>query len=743
MQGGKKMQGGLSVSVLTRIMAIIGVAVISLLAQMLLDEFDQRDAQVEQRRIELRNLVNVAHGVIDSYATQARSGALPEAEAKQRALAQLQTLRYSGNEYFWVNDQAPVLLMHPFAPQLVGKNLSDYADPNGKKLFVEFANIVKRSGEGYVDYFWPKAGHDKPVPKISFVKGHAGWGWIVGTGLYLDDLQAEFTQSLKQSAIVVGLNGLLLVLFGYLLARSVANPLRQISQAVLKLAERDWSIEVPHTGKRDEIGAIARSVEVLRGAGREADRLQAEADAMRSEADRLRAEREAREAVAAAQIAELAQSVSRGELNRRIDEAGKEGFLLTVSQQLNALISRLQSVTGELSSVMQALAEGGVSHRVRGDYAGVYGDLKDAANGMAERLGGFALRLADSANQLRDAAADISDGSQDLAARTESQAATLEQTAAAMHEVTATVRQNADNAAAANRLSAEARQTAEQGGNVVSSVVQAMGAIEESARRISDIVGLIDEIAFQTNLLALNASVEAARAGEAGKGFAVVAQEVRALAQRSANASKDIKALIQASNSQVKSGAELAGRAGGALDDIVTAVRKVTDIVAEIASASGEQSRGLDEVNKAVTNMDEMTQRNAALVEETHASAQALASQAQELAELVGFFKLESDGRESRRARRIESSPSDHVVAQGVRLALRNWSRIGLFIGPFDSQPQMGETMRLDVTVQLPDQVLRFTADAEVVRLDGRYAGLRYSCLEDSAKQRIAAYFAE
>ncbi len=735
----------MSVSVLTRIMAIIAVAVISLVTQMVLDGLDRRDAQVEQRRIELRNLVAVAHGVIEHYAAQARSGALPEAEAKRQAMAQLQGLRYSGKEYFWINDMDPVLLMHPFAPQLVGKSMRDYADPNGKKLFVEFVDTVKRGGEGYVDYFWPKAGHDQPVPKISFVKGYADWGWIVGTGLYTDDLQADFLQSLKQSALVVGINGLVLVLFGYLLARSVANPLRGISQAVLKLAERDWNTEVPHTAKGDEIGAIARSVQVLREAGRDADRLQADADAMRRDADAQRAQREQREAEAARQIAELTEAVARGRLDRRIDEAGKEGFQLTVSRQLNQLIGRLQDVTGELSRVMQALANGGVGHRVQGQYEGVYGELKTAANDMAERLGSFALRLADNANQLRDAAADISDGSQDLAARTEAQAATLEQTAAAMHQVTSTVRQNADNASAADRLAAEARQTAQQGGSVVASVVEAMGAIEDGARKISDIVGLIDEIAFQTNLLALNASVEAARAGEAGKGFAVVAQEVRALAQRSANASKDIKALIHASNSQVKSGAELANRAGGALDDIVSAVRKVTDIVAEIASASSEQSRGLDEVNKAVGNMDEMTQRNAALVEETHAAAQALANQAQELAELVGFFDLEdkASGRNQRRARRIENGPGDHVIWQGTRIGLRNWSRIGLFIGPFETVPQPGQQMTLEAYVQLPDQLLRFTAQAEAVRMEGRYVGLRYSCAEEAAKQRIAAYFAE
>ena len=219
-----------------------------------------------------------------------------------------------------------------------------------------------------------------------------------------------------------------------------------------------------------------------------------------------------------------------------------------------------------------------------------------------------------------------------------------------MHEITATVKQNADNAQAASQLAAVARDAADKGGAVMGNVVTAMSQIEGSAGKISDIVGLIDEIAFQTNLLALNASVEAARAGEAGKGFAVVAQEVRALAQRSANASKDIKALITASNGQVREGGKLVSQAGESLTEIVSAVKKVTDIVSEIAAASREQATGLEQVNTAVGSMDEMTQRNGALVEETSASAQALSEQASQLAQLVGFFRTGPAGSYARAA---------------------------------------------------------------------------------------------
>jgi methyl-accepting chemotaxis protein len=343
------------------------------------------------------------------------------------------------------------------------------------------------------------------------------------------------------------------------------------------------------------------------------------------------------------EVVALVQSATDNGFAERIDLTGKSGFIRSLSEAINTMSDKCQAMTGEIAQAIGAMAQGDLTQRLAKEYPGIFGQLKTGANALSERLRDFAGRLSDTARTVRDASAEISTGSQDLASRTESQAASIEQTAASMHEITATVRQNADNAQAANQLAVVARDTAEKGGSVVSDAVAAVTQIEASAQKISDIVGLIDEIAFQTNLLALNASVEAARAGEAGKGFAVVAQEVRALAQRSANASKDIKALISESNTQVKTGAALVNQTGGSLTDIVNAIKKVSDIVAEIAAASREQATGLDQVNTAVGNMDEMTQRNGALVEQTSASAQALADQGRQLAELVGFFKIDGN----------------------------------------------------------------------------------------------------
>ncbi|WP_341909111.1 methyl-accepting chemotaxis protein [Ferrovibrio terrae] len=457
-----------------------------------------------------------------------------------------------------------------------------------------------------------------------------------------DNLIAQRTQALMIQGGVI-LAALLLLLGGAIFfLRRVVSPLGSMTATMTRIAE-GHTAQIGYGDRSDEIGDMAKALGIFQRNAEEKTRLEAD-ERGRAEADRVRmTEQRDSEAAISREIAQFCIAIGAGDVSRRIDLAGKDGVFRDLSQQMNGLADTLQGVLADLGRVLRGLSEGDLTITTSGQYQGAFGSLADAARETVTRLRDFAARLGESANTVRDASGEISTGSQDLASRTEAQAASIEETAASMHEITATVKQNADNAQAANQLAVAARDTAEKGGSVVAEAVTAVTQIESSAKKISDIVGLIDEIAFQTNLLALNASVEAARAGEAGKGFAVVAQEVRALAQRSANASKDIKALIQESNSQVKTGADLVGRTGASLTEIVTAIKKVSDIVAEIAAASREQATGLEQINTAVGNMDEMTQRNGALVEETSASAQNLANQAGELSGLVGFFKTGGD----------------------------------------------------------------------------------------------------
>jgi len=452
-----------------------------------------------------------------------------------------------------------------------------------------------------------------------------------------DQVRAAAFRQIFGFMIVVALIGFALAV---LIGRGIARPLSTMIAIMNRLSTGEFRVEVPQLKRRDEIAEMAAALGVFRQNAEERHQMQ-ESERARVDAERRQeaAQRE-KDARIAAEIAAFCTAVLQGDLGQRLSEVDKDGVLLELSRQLNTLAGTLGGMTGEIATVAGAMADGRLTLSVNGDYRGVFGDLKTGINGMSAKLRDFAGRLAHTTEAVNAASAEISSGSQDLAQRTESQAASIEETAASMHEITTTVKQNADNAAAASHLATAARDTADTGGAVVQKAVAAVSQIEQSSQRITDIVSLIDEIAFQTNLLALNASVEAARAGEAGKGFAVVAQEVRALAQRSASASKEIKTLISETNAQVKTGAALVNQAGGSLVDIVNSIKKVADIVSEISLASREQATGLDQINTAVGQMDEMTQRNSALVEETTASAQSLAGQARELAEMVRFFRV-------------------------------------------------------------------------------------------------------
>jgi len=338
------------------------------------------------------------------------------------------------------------------------------------------------------------------------------------------------------------------------------------------------------------------------------------------------------------EVDELVTAAVKGDFSKRLDTTGKDGFMLKLSESMNQLIATVERGLDESVSVMSAMANGDMTKRMTGEYEGAFQRLKTDANAMGSKVAQIVGQVVDAADQVKGASAEISQGSTDLAERTEQQASNLEEVAASMEQLTATVRQNSDNARQATSLASEAQTTATKGEEVVEQAVSAMGKIESSSTEITDIVTMIDEIAFQTNLLALNAAVEAARAGEAGKGFAVVAQEVRSLAQRSADASKEIKELITTSSDHVKDGANLVNQTGETLAEILDSVKKVASVVTDISQASGEQANGLDEVNSAVTNMDEMTQQNAALVEETTAAASSMDDQAHHLTDLLSFF---------------------------------------------------------------------------------------------------------
>lgn len=325
------------------------------------------------------------------------------------------------------------------------------------------------------------------------------------------------------------------------------------------------------------------------------------------------------------------------DLNNRPYKIVKYAADITAQKQLQHTIAR---VLRETSEVMDSLAQGDLTRTITGKYEGEFALLSNSVNGLIQHLRKTVSEIVSSANAIASASNEIANGNSDLSQRTEEQASSLEETASTMEEMTGAVKQSANNAHHAATLATTAKVKAEKGGQVVSHAIHAMEEINKSSKEIADIISVIDEIAFQTNLLALNAAVEAARAGEQGRGFAVVAGEVRNLAQRSAAAAKQIKSLIKDSVDKVSEGARLVDESGKTLGEIVAAVEKVNDIISEIAAAAKEQSSGIEQVNKAVMQMDQMTQQNAALVEEAAAASESMNNDAYSMSEMMKFFKL-------------------------------------------------------------------------------------------------------
>ncbi|TCN28976.1 methyl-accepting chemotaxis protein [Sinorhizobium americanum] len=583
-----------------RLYALVAFALLAMAAALTFGLIQAQDKLVAERKAMLSAMNENAVTVFEAYHKQEEAGTLSREEAQKRALEAIKAMRYQDSGYFWVNDMHPTMVMHPIKPELDGKDLSQNKDPNGKFLFVEFVKTVQAQGRGFVDYYWPKPGAEEPVLKYSHVAGFKPWGWVVGTGVYADDLAAMFRERAWQVGGILAAAALAILLAALAIVRSVVRPVEKLKVAMQAIADEDISSEVPETDRGDEIGQMAKVLLVLRDSVKE--RLELRSREVEQQ-DRLNAERRGNE-----------------ELQRS-----------TAATQVEAMEA--------LGAALERLASGDLTAEV-GRIAPEYGKLKHDFNTAVAALRDVIGSISHSTEIVHGSAGDISEAANNLARRTEQQAAALEETAAALDEITSTVRHASDRAVEARDMVNETKASAAKSGGIVRNAIDAMGRIEDSSSRISQIIGVIDEIAFQTNLLALNAGVEAARAGEAGRGFAVVAQEVRELAQRSAGAAKEIKDLISTSVKEVGAGVELVRSTGDALMEIEALVNQVNEQVASIATAAREQATGLQEVNTAVNSMDQMTQQNAAMVEETTAASQVLAQESRELKTLLDRFRL-------------------------------------------------------------------------------------------------------
>lgn len=503
--------------------AIISAAFVvpatALLAWQAAAEYEQA---MEARKAATRSLVEVAHGVVAAAHARQLSGAVSLEQAQAQAREQLARLRYAGSEYFWINDMQPRIVMHPIKPELDGRDAKDMRDPNGLALFVAFVDVVRRSGEGFVAYQWPKPGSDRPVDKISYVKGFEPWGWVIGSGIYVNDLRERARAKAAQDASIVALS---LLIAGYLFIsfyRVMDGGLKETRRHLRAMSAGDLTTS-PNPWGRDEPAQLMFE-------------------------------------------------------------------LRHMQESLRSIVSQVRRASGE---IVQSSGE-------------------------------------------------ISTGAHDLSSRTEAAAASLEQSAAAIEQISVTIRNNSDHTLQAAQAAERNAGVAAEGGRTMQAVEGTMESIRRSSAQIGEIISVIDSIAFQTNILALNAAVEAARAGEEGRGFAVVAGEVRTLAQRSATAAREIKALIGASVEEVNTAAQTVRLAGDTIREIVATSHRVNQLLAEVTGGAREQSAGIGQIGQAVSDLDLMTQQNAALVEQTAAASSALKEQAMQLDREVSRFRLPS-----------------------------------------------------------------------------------------------------
>ncbi len=507
------------------------------------DAVQTRNIRIEERSNDLTNIDDIALASVEYFAAQAASGALTKEEAQKEAMAAVKQMRYGSDGYVSINTFDGVAVMNPIKPESDGKSMIGFKDANGVYVYRDIADVGKsESGKGFVRYVWAHPGETAVVPKLSRVVAYKPWQWTMVTGVYMDDIDAAFEQSLWLSAgVLAGVCVLLAVI----------------------------------------VGMINRSLGRTLGGAPE-------------------------------YAADVASRIADSDLR------------LVVATQ-----------PGDRSSVLHAMKT------MQAHLISTIADIRQSADAIAV------------------ASQEVAAGSADLSVRTESQASSLEETAASMEELSSTVKQNADGAQEANELAGASYHYAEQGNAVLAQLIAKMAEIEAKARKIGEIITVIDGIAFQTNILALNAAVEAARAGEHGRGFAVVATEVRNLSKRSADAAREVKALVQSSDSTVQEGVHLTDEMGRSMQDIMDGAKRVSNIITEISSASREQASGIEQVAVAVSHMDDVTQKNAALVEESAAAASVLQEQAAQLLQLISVFRLGQDGATDGEAtiRRVISAP--------------------------------------------------------------------------------------
>lgn len=627
----------------TRIYAIILVSVLAsvgLATTMLLLSAENT---YKMREAHLRDVVNSSVSQLDRLQADVESGLISPGEAKKMGSLLLSSVSYDNGNYLFASDFKGNVVAHGKDGR-IGTNQWDFSDPTGIKVYQELITTAQAPEGGFLRYSTGRSGSDQELvllEKMSFARIFEPWGWMIGTGSYIEDIETEIA-TLRNAAIKTFLIGFVLMCTtSWLIARSVTKPIKQLNDRMQALSEGDLDSEILHQNGSSEVAMMARSVAGFRDNLREKQTLQQEDEIRKSKAaEKARnaeAELKQQEEAEAARIEEAEQDRLR--ILKR-EEAAREEIRKKAETDREAELAKQERVIATLADSLRGLATGNLNVRIAEKFEGPYErlrlDFNEAVSTLSELIG----IIGETSFHIVEHGEGITKSAEDVARRTEQNAATLEETAAALEQLTSSVRLAAKGAVDADKIVVDAHSTAKQSGDVVRQAVSAMGAIEESSDKISKIIHVIDDIAFQTNLLALNAGVEAARAGEAGRGFAVVASEVRSLAQRSSEAASEINTLISESGGHVKKGVSLVGEAGQTLERIAASVSDIATHVSDIARSAKEQSTGLGEINTSVSNLDHTTQATTASFNDTLVASQTLTLEARSLGKSVSKFKL-------------------------------------------------------------------------------------------------------
>ncbi|MHA7969990.1 methyl-accepting chemotaxis protein [Rhizobium sp. CAU 1783] len=555
----------------------------------------------------LRTQTEAGISIIKGFDERVKAGELSLEDAKAQAFKTLTSVKYEPNGYLFGLDYDVTMIFHPIQKQ-VGLSQKGQPDKMGN-MFRDAMVATGRNGGGVTEYFWEKPGGKEGdvFLKASYSLAYEPWKVVVGTGVYIDDLQVKINAMIWKAVMIGGSVVLLGLIAAYFIIGGITKPLAAIHGALGAVADENVSIAIPHTDMGNEVGMMAKATKALQEKVRE------------------------RHAMAARQEEQQHQLDTERQQNADMQQA-------EAAQQAR--------VVSTIGAALEELARGDLTIRC-GDLGPKYAALRDNFNEALTHLEAAMAKVNAKGVDISGSKEEIRRASNELSQRTERQAANLEETSAALDELTVAVRQTAEGAQEAAKRVHTISTEASRSDAVVAEAIGAMSGIEHSSSEISKIIGVIDEIAFQTNLLALNAGVEAARAGESGKGFAVVAQEVRELAQRSAAAAKEIKDQISRSSGQVQNGVQLVGEAGEALKRISDQIKAASEIVTKIAHSATEQDTTLRSISSSMNQLDAATQHNAAMAEETTASAEALANDTEELLNLIRGFRVSGTGAQS------------------------------------------------------------------------------------------------